>query len=124
MKKKRKVKSSITTGRLLRPGTGIVKIPISSSPIAKALLARRTKIFARDEPGLATSAIATKTIRPVRPEKIQKKYVGFQLETRVTSCDQKRERRRRAYFGYLKSPHAGKGTKRTSPRSDRFTVKC
>lgn len=97
--------------------------------IRHSLWSRRTAIptrtFRKDEPGLAVTKAPMFTFRPNTPEKIPKKYIAFQPEQRVTSCEQKRERRRRAYFGYLKSPHAGKGSsKRVSPRGDRFTVKC
>ncbi len=89
------------------------------------LIARRRK-FKPWEPGILASTLAPRPgPRPLVRERIPIRYVGFQLEQRVRTCDQKRERRRRAYFGYLKSPHAGKGPrKRLSPRGDRFTVKC
>ncbi len=127
MKKKRRKARGETTYQKQAP---IVKGPVYDFATFQlrhgvwkqhTLIKRRT-VFKRDEPGLATDNVVIKTQRPVKPEKIKTKYEGFQLETRVTKCDQMRERRRRAYFGYLKSPHAGKGTK--SPRSDRFTVKC
>jgi len=126
-KKKKRTRTEKSVGS--KALTRVISEPLYTHEVWKVrhgLWTRRTSpkpsVFTRDQPGLATTRAVTKTIRPKTPEKIAKKFEGFQLETRVTSCDLKRERRRRAYFGYLKSPHAGKGTK--SPRSDRFTVKC
>ncbi len=131
MAKKKKLKKDAWGREIIRaPKIKIVETPYTHEiwKVRHGLWTRRTvkkqTLFKRDEPGLAVGAPVTKTQRPKTAERIPKLYEGFQLETRVTSCDLKRERRRRAYFGYIKSPHAGKGSLRKSPRSDRFTVKC
>ena len=73
----------------------------------------RPKPFLRDEQAIyvrtpSSAKVPTRAPLAVR-ETPKKLYVGFQRAERVTSCDQKRERRRRAFFGYLNAPHAGKG---------------
>ncbi len=89
------------------------------------------KPFMRDEPALLVRTRIDKKVAKPAPVKVtetpKKLYSGFQRVERVESCELKRERRRRAFFGYLNTPRAGKGAaakKRKSPRSDRFTVKC
>ncbi len=83
-----------------------------------------------EKPAIYVRTPRTKKIPPILPigqkDKQTKLYSGFQTAERVTSCDLKRERRRRAYFGYINAPRAGSGAAkiRKSPRSDRFTVKC
>ncbi len=86
--------------------------------------------FLRHEPALRVRTPTT-PIHPTRAplavtETPTKLYRGFQRVERVISCERKRERRRRAFFGYLNAPRAtGVAAKiRKSPRSDRFTVKC
>ncbi len=125
MARRKKSKKKLRLGILI---SRQLKIPEITSPISTDLKKRRTKVFLRDEPGLYVRQPSSPKVpgqRPLKKEKIKIVYKGFQLEQRVTTCDQKRERRRRAFFGYLNAPHAGKGTgKRVSPRGDRFTVKC
>ncbi len=128
-KKKKKTKKD-AWGREITPAiqfsAPVLKYTHETFKVRHGLWTRRTipKVFARDVPALAVTSKVTKTQIPNKAERIPKLYEGFQPEPRVTSCDRKRERRRRAYFGYLKSPHAGQGNKQKSPRSDRFTVNC
>ena len=133
MAKKRKRQISIAQhkrehwGRVVRG----INLPQRYKPDL-TLLSKRKRIqsFLRDEPALYVRRPKDKKIPARAPlavtETPLKLYSGFQRVERVINCDQKRERRRRAFFGYLNAPHAGKGTqiKRKSPRSDRFTVKC
>ncbi len=125
-KRKKKLVTNVKYERLYRE--------TAAGPVRRSdfsiLLSRRTQAFLRDEPGLFVRT--PKTPHVPQPQKhkdrIARNFVGFQKETRVTSCDTKRERRRRAYFGYTNGPHAGKGagkkTRELSPHGDRFTVKC
>ncbi len=109
----------------IKPTRNIV-YDIRRGPIVRPTL----KKFLIDEPAIYVRRTIDKKISKPAPIKVTEKplklYSGFQREERVISCDQKRERRRRAFFGYLNAPHAGKGAakKIKSPRSDRFTVKC
>ncbi len=125
--RKRKLKLKKRSG-LSTKISRISNIPVETSPISKHLMRRRTKVFLEDVPGLYVRQPTTKKVPGIRPQKKERipiEYKGFQPEQRVTSCDKKRERRRRAFFGYANGPHAGKGTgKRLSPHGDRFTVKC
>lgn len=126
MRKRKSTRKSLSSFSINR--TRISRIRINTSPISRDLLRRRT--FQLNQPAIYVRKPKTihipPSLAPGRKDKKALVYQGFQTENRVTKCDQMRERRRRAYFGYINAPHAGKGAqvKRMSPRGDRFTVKC
>ncbi len=128
MAKKKKTRRAVRPVRSTRRRVG--RVVAGQAAEHRPVLVLKTGPFRPHEAALYVRRPTSRVIPAIAPikktETPKKLYSGFQRVERVISCDQKRERRRRAFFGYLNAPHAGKGAAkiRKSPRSDRFTVKC